>query len=197
MLVTDDEIRAWLKIPPGSGADDIISSINLMVTADCCRYVDCALEQAEATERYTGDGGPSIQLKRFPVLSVTTLKIGNGTALTEGWSGDFVVDKAAGIITMTHGGFPSSPPQSVEVKYYAGYVATATQQNPPTGELITPGDLKMSLCKAAAFQYFAQDKRRAGVESVTTPDQAVTYVTGEYPRDVLNVWRRHRRMNIG
>jgi hypothetical protein len=197
MLVTNAEILAWLKLPPGTGADDIIATINTMVTADCCQYTDRALEQSEATERYTGDGGPNIQLKRYPIMSITTLKIGSGSALTEGWDKDFVVDKESGIITLTSGGFPATPPQAVEVKYYAGYVATATSPTPPTGELITPADLKMSLCKAAAFQYYAQDKRRAGIESVTTPDQSVTYVAAEYPRDVLNVWRRHRRMNVG
>src|SRR5678815_5766239 len=90
MLVTDTEILNWIGIPAGTDADAKIARINPMVTADCYRYIDRQLEQATATERYTGQGGPILQLKRWPIISITSLKILGGAALVQGWDKDYV-----------------------------------------------------------------------------------------------------------
>lgn len=183
-LITSTEARAWLKIPAGSGDDPIIDALVASVSADCERFIGSPIEETAVEAYLTGDGTSVLILPMTPVVSVTSLKIQNGTALVNGWDKDYVIVLRTGIIRLTGGIFPSQP-GSIHAQWQAGYTAV-------------PDDIKVSIMKGVAFNLHAQDKRRQGVSSVSDSlGGQTTYITDEYPKDVTDVWKRYRVNHIG
>lgn len=183
-LVTLEEVRQWMKVEPGD-TDAILTQLANAVSADCARY--CArefLEQVHTDELYDGDGTPVLRLRQYPVSAVASLVSDTGgVALTEGPDKDFVWYQN-GLVKLIWGYFPRGL-QNVTVTYTAGYQQTAL-----------PYDLKMAVLQAVEFAWNTQDKRRAGITSITTADGITTYTEQPYPASVTAIWNRYRRTVI-
>lgn len=183
-LVTLEEVRQWMKVEPGD-TDAILNLLANSVSADCARYCGREfLNKTRTDQRYDGDGTPMLILPHRPVTAVTKLiaELG-GAQLVEGPADDYVW-YPNGVVRLITGYFPIGM-KTVTVSYTAGYAQAAI-----------PYDLKVAVLQAVEFAWNTQDKRRAGITSITTADGITTYTEAPYPKSVTAVWNRYRRAAI-
>ena len=131
-------------------------------------------------ERYDGKGQDRLVLRHAPVTTFTTLKIDEGTALIEGPTKDFVVDKQAGIVRLVASRF-SKGVWNVQAVYSAGFATI-------------PHDLKLAAKTAIAF--LVNQKTRIGITAITTPEQVTTYIDGKYPKGVLDILKLYTQRSV-
>jgi hypothetical protein len=118
----------------GTSADDVIATIATGVNEAVESHLGRDLEDDgnDATEYYDGSGTNMLQLRKFPVFSVTSINVDldrdfNAATLVD--SGDYVIYKPTGIVKfkpVSSPGLQAIPKflsgfQNVEVKYRAGY----------------------------------------------------------------------------
>lgn len=183
-LITVAEARTWTAFPAGTEADAILTLLCDSVSADCEKYIAGPVASTALDRYIDGDGSDFLILPVVPVIALTTLTIQGGANLVEGWDKDFTLTKSTGKIRLTAGLFPR----------YAGAVHAVWS----AGYSPVPADIKVSIMKGVAFGYFAQDKRRQGLTTFTSPSGDVqTYTELAYPKDVTSVWERYRQVTVG
>jgi hypothetical protein len=142
-LITDIKTRLGI----GAEFDTILTAIVAGTTglfeAFCNRKL--ILPAANVTE-YLPGGGEFIQLRCYPIVSITTLKetygdfdFTNATALVANTDYRIVAGGMTGIIQRMYTAFPDGL-DAVQAVYKGGYVASGT--SPSTGETAVPADLK-------------------------------------------------------
>jgi len=168
------------------GEDADISLVRAMLNAISIHFASITgrnlLLATYTNEYYDGSGTRNLVLRETPVKQVDALYVGiNETvALVQGIDKDFMLDKAAGIITLMAGVFPGLP-YSVKVTYQAGLETV-------------PHDLKFAAKKAIAFLY--SERTRIGISAISTPDQVTTYIEQSYPKQVIEIVQRYRRLLV-
>jgi hypothetical protein len=114
---------------------------------------------ADVTEYYTGQGN-RLQLARYPVISVTSIKealdydFDSATALTVDSDYRLVRAGANGIIYRPYGSWPSVE-DSVQAIYRGGYCPAG--QAPGDGEFALPSDLREASIEQASFLFKRRD----------------------------------------
>jgi len=135
----------------------IISGLTTLFETHCERPL--LLNAAETTEYYTGKGG-YLQLHRYPVVSITSIKesltydFDGASAMVE--NTDYRLSKAGlnGVVVSLLCDW-SSDPDSIQVVYNGGYCSAG--QTPGEGEWALPADLREAAIEQASFIFKRKD----------------------------------------
>ena len=114
---------------------------------------------ADVTEYYTACG-PQLQLKRYPIISITSIKqavnydFASATALTANTDYRLINGGAEGIIYSIYSNWFGGP-DCIEIIYRGGYCAAG--QTPGTGETAMPADLREAAIEQSSFLFKRKD----------------------------------------
>ena len=173
-LISIAEYKVWAGIS-GTAQDALLTvlvdAVSMEVRRWCDRNLIDGFESVSRTERYDGNNEQTIQLKEWPVTSVTSVKLyqADGTSQTYD-STTYRVDADSGVLSRIDpkkGRFPvtafgtvnatfSVQPwfdegwQNIEVVYTAGYARTPTD--------LLPADLKMACYRLTDLAYSARGR---------------------------------------
>lgn len=188
-LTTIEEAKIFLELR-SSDHDEMIKRIIIGVSEHVEFHTGRFFKEATyADEIYDGTGTDTLVLDNYPVTAVTkVIALRDGPELVQGT--DYEFDQKAGLIVLiglvTTGTlsqafkFPRQK-RGVKVSYTGGYATL-------------PGDLLLSLHKAIAFEYSKFSKGAVGILSQALgTENAVEFIRGVYPVDVMDVWDRYRR----
>lgn len=153
---------------------------------------------AAVTEYFTGQG-EFLQLRRYPVVSITSIKIAydydfdSATALVANTDYRLVNDGKKGVLWRMYSDWPASPPDCIQAIWRGGYAAAGV--TPGTGETALPADLQEAAIQQASYWWQQRDK--VGLASVGYQGGSVsTYAQAELLRDVRAVLERYRRVSL-
>jgi len=203
-LVNDVKIRMGYPVDDDKDDDminQIIAGLSPAFDEFCQRKF--ILNQADATEYY--DGGKEIHLKRYPVYSITSIKIANDWGWTNADALDSDVDyrlkDETGVIYYTtsygwpwepadmEGNFPTGI-DNLQVIYRGGYVG-------PSGDVLAgmtglPGDIREAAIQQAC--YYLKRRHDIGLTAVSAEGQNITkYAPYDLLPSVKNILMRHHR----
>jgi hypothetical protein len=144
------------------------------------------------TEYYNGDNSPVLQLREWPILSVTSVddKRNNPT----GWepadydfsiveNTDFIQIADRGQLRYVNGWWIDSPPYFYKVIYKAGY---AIANIPP--------DLLLGVKKWIAVLFQKTVNKLHGVEQHIVGDEVFNYDLSTIPKEIIGLIKPYRRL---
>lgn len=121
---------------------------------------------AAVTEYYTGNG-PALQLDRYPVISITSIKVSttwdydNADALTANSGYRLLRGGEKGIVRYAYNNWPMTD-DCIQVVYRGGYCAAGV--TPADGEFALPNDLREAAIEQCCFIWKRRDD--IGLQSV-------------------------------
>jgi len=155
----------------------IINSVTLQIEA----FTRKPWVSRSFTELYDGDDGAALFLRKYPIVSITSVKRLNrdGTTAATYASSDFVIAAQRGTIEFVNGGGFYKGFQNYEVVYVAGVAAV-------------PADVRLAALEAIGVSWDAYDSKRLGLESVSFEGETKTFVTDDLPKRTKQKLARHR-----
>lgn len=153
-------------------------------------YTNRKLKSRSLTEYYDGDGGQSLYLDNYPIVSTSTdidIRIDTDRDYTTSdkvSSTNIVIDSEEGRVRLETDVFDSGE-HSVKVVYTAGY-STSTM----------PWDLKYAAMEMSRFYLNRETKNRVGVRSEGAEGGSITYET-DMPWSVKQVLDMYRSPKVG
>jgi len=160
--------------PATAGADttydDLLTRLITAVSDQMTVELGFSPKQSTVTELRNGHGQKAMTLNRFPVISVTSVKVDGNTIPARpavgsaGW-----VLSSGGVLQLDGYRFDEGV-LNVELGYQAGYATV-------------PSDIEQAVIKMVLLQF--QDRKRIGVSSTSQAGQSVSF--GDAP--VLAFWR--------
>jgi len=193
-LITLTDAKVFLKVASATTSEDaiiadLINGSSVWINNYCDRTF---INAAELTEYYDGDGGDSLYLRQWPVVSITSLY----QDFTRAWTSDYAIDVTAnvqidsvsGILTLWNNeSVFSRGSGNVRAIYRAGYNHNSN----------VPYDLQFACRKLVAWKYFQDySQRRYGVSSESQGDRTVNYTNDPLLPDVKQILDRYRRISI-
>ena len=184
-LIQDvDKIAEYLKeTPPIQGdarpvVEAIINGLSAAIEAFCNRKF---LAHTVSAELYSGDGGPAIMLRSFPVNSITTvleLDTSDGTTKATVDGSDYYVDEM-GYLWKYGVGCWNIGRDNYKITYVAGGTAV-------------PADLYYAMLNLSARAYRDWDKKRDDIESISLDGHTTIFNVEEFPPKIRGIIKRHR-----
>jgi hypothetical protein len=101
------------------------------------------IEEVEHEEYYDGDGTSELILKKYPVTSITELKIGDEVLTTD----EYALYSSTGIIKLKNGGAFYCGIQNIYIKYKSGYITANI-----------PEELKIAIAQVVSRKHEEADK---------------------------------------
>ena len=181
-LISSDDMRTILSIKTLSSDESalldnhIIPAVSKAVETYCDRNI---LDAEELTEYYDGTGNSTLQLKQYPINSVTSVKerqtedysaSGYTKELTE--ESDYIIESEKGCLWRTDGVWFRAK-RMYQVVYRAGYIS---------GDI--PPDLLMGIKKWCAIIFQKTQNKLHGVSSHMFGDEMMTYEMDGMPKEV-------------
>ena len=137
------DIRLFLNIPDGQTAmNDLLTSLLDSLNDVIEDYLGVTCINTEYTEVYDGDGTNTLFLKHYPIVSVSSLSVDDGTVS----SSDYYIYSDEGFIRLDSDVFTKDN-QNVAITYKAGHGATRAA---------VPEPLKLALKTWVARVYKAE-----------------------------------------
>lgn len=157
------------------------------------KYLGRKILSLEAmTEYYNGDNTPTLQLKQWPIISITSVHDKRNNS--EGWEAsdydyalteytDFIVLTDEGQLRHVDGWWIDSSPYFYKVIYTAGY---ALADIPP--------DLLLGVKTWIAILFQKVESNLHGVDTHVMGDEAFTYDVATIPKQVIELLKPYRRL---
>lgn len=172
-LVTVDEAKTYLKISAVT-EDSVIENLVNRASTWANDYTGRLLKSRVNTEYYDGDGTGTLQLKQYPVTTLTSLyddparAFGAGTAINV--TNDVILNGDTGTITLFNAAVAFNVgTMNVKAVYTAGYVTV-------------PESLKEAVLLYIGSAYRREYvDQRFGITSETVGDRTTTYATADVP----------------
>lgn len=184
-LVSTANVKTFLGIT-GSTEDTIIDALVNSMSVAIAKYCGRDFVSAAATEYYDGTDAPSLVLKRYPIITLTSLNIDGarlfGSSTDVDVSANVIVDNNSGIITLwnLYDKFPCGR-RNVKVVYTAGYATI-------------PADLQHAAKLAVQFTYKRHyTEQRIGIVSESVGDKNISYDQGDLPSPVKKLLAPYRK----
>ncbi len=197
-MCTTDDVKTRLGISD-SDYDDMIAAIIAGLTGRFDAFCGRTLLQtaADVTEYYTG-GSPYLQLNRYPLIAVTSIKeawdrdFDNATALTADDDYWQMNGGKNGIIHRNLSRWPIRP-DSIQVIYRGGFAAAGDE--PGTGESTLPAEIREAAIMQAAFVFKRRDD--IGLSGVAFEGGSITkFQPMKLLPDVEDVLKQYRRPSL-
>jgi len=189
-LVTLTQAKNWLQITATS-ENTIIARIINRCSQYAARYCGRNLISQDYTEYYDGNGTPTLIVRNYPIVSVTSVNIDS----TRSWSSSSLVDlssnalidKTAGIVRLWNsGGYFYKGKANVRIIYNAGYA---------TGSV--PHDLQDAVLYMVMESYKrGYQDQRIGVQSETAGERTITYDVTEMPKRSMKILNQFRLKQV-
>lgn len=194
-LTTLDAVKLYLGLS-ASDHDQLIEGLLEAVSAQFNAYCDrklmardySYLSQDPAYDPdnalLSGSGYPELLLPQYPVVSLTTLVVDGCEVAASTGGGGYVLDAAAGVVSLVDGMFPRGW-HNVGLVYRAGFS-------------MVPADLAQAAVEQTAvrFQESAAGQGRLGVSARTLADGSVSYHAGALLPQVQAVLDRYRNRSL-
>lgn len=183
-LISLTEAKSYLKIT-GSGEDAILTDFVDSISKAVATYCRRKLVKATFTEYYNGGGIGRINLKNYPIVSITTIhddsnRTYDATTLVD--SDDYYFDADKGFVELYDGGIFTDSVQNVKIVYLAGYVAGTDM----------PYDIELA-CKIWLSKVYHQySKQSIHVSSESLRERSVSYRQEDIPIEVKRLLERYR-----
>lgn len=179
-LTTPAKVRDFLALST-SEADGKIEQLIASSSAWVCSQLGRAVLSATYTETRDGDGGSSLVLRKWPVISVTSVTV-DGTAIAaraavtdSGWTRNESTIRLSGY-TFTRG------TANVVVVYSAGYATV-------------PADLEQAVIEHVAMTFRASD--RQGLASASGGGESAVYDAGREWASIQGKLDPYREVIVG
>jgi len=161
-ICTLSDVRDRLGIAVADTDNDtaiaqLITNLESLFNAYCNRQL--ILNSTDATQYYTGQGA-RLQLLRYPIVSVTSIKVAydydfdSATALTANTDYRIIAGGLTGILFRMYIPWESAE-DSIQIIYKAGYCAAG--QSPADDEFAMPGDLREACIEQTTFLFKRRD----------------------------------------
>lgn len=143
----------------------IITGLGAVFDAECRRRL--LVTAADVTEYHTGRG-PLLQVKRYPIVSITSIKeaedydFDSADALTADTDYRLLGDGQSGTLNRMYLNWPPTR-DAIQIIYRGGYCSAG--QTPGTGETALPDDLREAAIEQASFIFKRRDD--IGLSGVT------------------------------
>jgi len=146
-LIANTDVKTFLSIPSANTDDDSLLTaliVNAQGMADMDTNRTLEVTSADATDYYDGDGSSVLLVKRYPIVSITTIHddidrdYGADCLIS---SDDYFYHSAQGRIMLDGSAFNKSE-KNIKVVYKGGYSSSTI-----------PGDLKLALILLTAYLY--------------------------------------------
>jgi uncharacterized phiE125 gp8 family phage protein len=194
VIVTKAEAWRFLKLPDlgddGSDADLTMEALINGATTHIESFLGRAVVSRSFTETYDGTDEVWLQLRQWPVVSLTTVvevDPDTGATLQTLDGSMFRVDERLGRIARASSGYAFlAGAQRWTVTYEAGY-------SDNDGEV--PEDLKLAALILISRQYRDYTHERDDIQSVSIQGQSISYVRDPLParvQSLLKPWRVSR-----
>jgi len=160
-IATLDDVKDRLGLSDtdhDSVINQIITGVEGVFNSHCSRKL--LLNSAAVTEYYTGQG-PYLQVNRYPITAITSIKIGydydfdSATALTLNTDYRLINGGAKGIIYRSNNIDWPDTPDCVQLIYTGGYCSAG--QTAGDGEFAMPADLREAAIEQACFIFKRRD----------------------------------------
>lgn len=189
-LVSLDEAKTFLKIS-ASSEDSVIEDFINRASIWANDYTGRRLKSRSNSDKYDGDGSDLLLLRDYPLVSITDLRIDDGTyegAPPPTSSEDYALNSQSGLIKLKNGVLFVKGFQNVHIIYTAGY--TTAPETVKEAVLLYVGHLYRR-------QYADQ---KFGVQSETVGDRTTTYGSDDIipkAKSLLNPYRSERVLFSG
>lgn len=185
-LISLADAKAFLKITAASD-DGIIGDLVNECSSWVAGFIGRPLIQATYTEYYDGLGTSELMLRRFPVVSITSINRDDGRQFLSGTAIDvganIMVDLASGIVRLWnnetafyrgHG--------NIKVVYVAGWTLAQV-----------PYAIQLAVRKLVLLMYHeAYVNQRVGVASESQDGRVITYLDEGMLKDVEHMLKPYR-----
>ncbi|ASS64673.2 phage head-tail connector protein [Paenibacillus sp. RUD330] len=163
MLTTLDKVKKKLQIPSeDESQDDLLQLMVEAASQSIEAYCRRSFRLQEYTERRSGSSQAYLELKNYPIMDVSSVKVG-GTLVTDA---EILPEKG---MLLRPGGVWASGIENVEVTYQAGYVLPADADHEDSVTLPRPLEVA---CIMYAMDLF---KGSTAFESERIADYSVKY----------------------
>lgn len=189
-LVSLAEAKTFLKIS-ASSEDSVIEDFINRASIWANDYTGRRLKSRSNSDVYDGDGSDLLLLRDYPLVSITDLRIDDGSysgAPPQTTSDDYTLNLPSGLIKLKNGVLFVKGFQNVAITYTAGY--TTAPETVKEAVLLYVGHLYRR-------QYADQ---KFGVQSETVGDRTTTYGTDDIipkAKALLNPYRSERVLFSG
>lgn len=192
-LVTEAALKAWLKIPASSEAQDVeLGLIGNAASALIDQACGRAFRSRTHTELRNGANRLVLHSRHYPITAITSVSMRVSPleafeALVE--DEDFAYDASAGIFERLIGRWPRGV-NTVELVYTAGYSLDGANGVP-----MLPADLTNAVLETAKLLY---DRWRTGMVSAASTSIGGRWHTRspDLPEDVQATIKRHRKVRL-
>lgn len=190
-ITTLADVKTYLRMTKAAD-DELLKRLINIVSADCqnrhCQRL--FLKQTHTDEVHDGNDSDTMFMKHYPIVSVASItKYKNATALTV-LGTDFDFDADAGEIVLLSGHTFTKSYREVKITYDAGFDGVSN----------VPDELRFSIDQGVAHKYQETLKKSYHVERQDIGGDvggSVDYISTEYPKHVLDIWKKHKRKLAG
>lgn len=203
---------AFLNITD-SNSDNVLKALLIAATQYANRFTNRTLESTAYTDQYhDGKGSTYLWLREYPVSTLTTVKIFDGTAYTTESSTYYELLDSRYIhypkLTQQSNGTYSCFPvgkNNVAITYTAGYVTTNWDTEAITTDFSdsggVPQDLELAVASLAAYEFrrrgasgIASESYGPAAQSFFSPDSLME--TGGLPAEVAQTLRHYVKHSL-
>ena len=187
MLTTLANVKEYLDVPSAEPGDDaflnrLVSAADALIKKYCGRVI----EGADITEYHSAVSGQTeLTLVEYPVNSIASIhddpdRTYDAATLID--VDEYVYNAASGIVTLDGASFGAGI-DNVKVVYNAGYATV-------------PADLEQAAIELIAKEFYAKDKLRHGVLSVSAGGETTSYFSGALYPETKAVLDRYRKVRL-
>lgn len=188
-LISLNELKAYLRLT-SSNENSILSTLLNAASQWVRNYVKRNLVQATYTEYYSGDGSFELQLKNYPIVSVTSINIDQlrqfAASNLVDITNNVIVKKDAGILRAFNllYGFTWGE-SNIKVIYSAGYNVSTNM----------PYDIRLAVKRIIDHQFrtgYTHRKLDHQSESIGTAN--ITFRENDIPKDAKSILDRYVKL---
>ncbi len=181
-LIANSDVKDFLGIT-ATDHDVRLTALAAVAQADAEKYCDRKLEGQALTEYYDGNGTSLLQLRNYPIKSITSIhddldREYNADDLIS--SDDYALDTDFGIVELVGLTFGKGS-KNIKIVYNAGYSGV--------GYAALPADLKQAIVYLAAAMFL---EGLAGVNVIEA--QEIVYRPGYLKKEAYKILDRYRRI---
>jgi len=190
-LITLAEAKTYLKITT-SGDDTIIEDLIDQISGMVETYLGRRLTIGSLTEYYDGNGTSELILRRYPIVTITSLHIADNNRIFDDNAAiviadDLIIYTQRGIIRLfNNGGAFTTGRANIRVIYDAGWDSVTAKT--------VPHDIQLAVRQYVGQQYMKYVKRRHDIVSQNIGERTTTYVSDPLPKNVKALLDRHKQI---
>lgn len=174
LLDREADIKPYLEIAPSNHTlDAFLDELNASVTSAFNFWTNRQLASATYTQQFNGNGTHELELRFFPVTTLTSVSIDSAWTFAAPISaGDALVDDQLFLIGKN--AWPQGV-RNIQVVYIAGYL---------TGSV--PADLKHAALLAVEYLFRGRNDQRFGVTNRNKIGETLTFADS-FPKSIIDM----------